>query len=45
MEERIKQEKMERMIEVNVSKSFGNIKRMPGKPWIILNWKQREEKD
>jgi hypothetical protein len=39
MEERIKQAKMERMIKVNVSKSFGNIKRMPGKrqPRVILN--------
>jgi len=40
MEERAKQTKMERLIEVNVCKWFGNIKKMPGNrlPRKILRW-------
>jgi hypothetical protein len=41
MEERAKQTKMERVIEIDVYKWFGNVKRISGNrlPERILKWK------
>jgi len=46
MEERAKQTKMEKVIEVNVYKCFGNVKSMPRNrlPRRILKWETVERR-